>query len=76
MSAGRRGAVRPWWDTPEGEEKYRVAKADAQRRADEFGRDYGIERNDLCKSFHVFGLPRMENRCGYELRCEVVHCSV
>lgn len=64
-----------WTRTPEGDAKYRSARDEAQRRADASGCDVGIERNDLLREFRVFGLPRRENRCGHELRCEVVHCS-
>jgi hypothetical protein len=51
---------------------YRVARAEAQKRANEFGYDYGLEKNKLFNTYTVFILPRMENRCGHELRCEVI----
>ena len=51
---------------------YSEAKETAQTRANSLGIDHGIEtRPD--KTVSVFSLPRKENRCGYELRCEVVH---
>jgi hypothetical protein len=62
-----------WRSTPEGHAKYLAARDEAQRKANEFGYDYGLEANDLFKSFHVFMLPSAANRAGHELRCEVVH---
>ena len=62
-----------WQSTPAGREKYKAARAEAQRKADEFGYDQGLEANDLFQSFHVFMLPSAKHRCGHELRCEVVH---
>ena len=44
----------------------------AQRAADADGYNRGIEANDLMKEWHVFMLPQKKNRCGHELRCEVV----
>lgn len=64
-----------WTMTPEGDEKYRAARREAQDAANRDGFDRGLERNDLFKSFHVFMLPRRENRYGHELRCEVVSCE-
>jgi hypothetical protein len=64
--------VADWTLTPEGDAKYRAARAQAQQRANELGFDHGLERNDLFKTFHIFVLPRRENRFGHELRCEVV----
>jgi hypothetical protein len=34
----------------------------------------GIEKNTMfpTHTYRVFMLPRRENRCGYELRCEVI----
>lgn len=55
------------------EYEYERVKADAQRKADESGHDYGVERHAF--GYHCFMLPRRENRYGHELRCEVVHCS-
>jgi hypothetical protein len=54
---------------------YPAARADAQRRANATGLDHGIEANDVFGHWHVFMLPRRENRCGFELRCEVVMCE-
>ncbi len=51
---------------------YEEARAEAQRRANETGFDIGVELNDVFKNFSVFMLPRRENRCGHELKCEVV----
>ena len=62
-----------WRHGPEGEAKYRAARAEAQQKANEFGYDFGVEANDVFKSFMVMMLPRAENRSGYELRVEVVH---
>jgi hypothetical protein len=62
-----------WRNTPDGDAKYRAARDEAQRKANEFGYDYGLEANDLFKSFHVFMLPSAANRFGHELLCEVVH---
>ena len=53
-------------------EKYRVARTEAQRRADQTGFDHGVMRNAF--GFSAFMLPRRENRYGHELRCEVVSC--
>lgn len=64
-----------WAYTEAGTANYRAARAEAQKRADETGFDYGIERNDLFKEFRVFMLPQKSNRTGHELRCEVVSCA-
>jgi hypothetical protein len=64
-----------WTETPAGREKYTTARADAQKQANALGYDFGLERNDLFKTFHAFMLPRRENRYGHELRCEVVSCE-
>lgn len=73
--AGRRPRKDPtaWRSTPEGHAKYVAAREEAQRKANELGYDYGLEANDLFKSFHVFMLPSAQHRSGHELRCEVVH---
>lgn len=52
---------------------YATAKREAQARADETGMDYGVEK--LGSEHRYFGLPRRENRFGFELRCEVVSCT-
>jgi hypothetical protein len=36
------------------------------------GCDFGLEFNSLFKEYNFFRLPLPENRCGHELRCEVV----
>jgi len=64
-----------WRETPEGDAKYRTARAEAQRLADADGYDRGIEANDLMKEWRVFMLPQKRNRYGHELRCEVVSCT-
>jgi hypothetical protein len=64
-----------WRNAPEGTERWRRARAEAQRRADATGFDHGVEKNDLLKDFSVFMLPRWENRYGHELWCEVVSCA-
>lgn len=51
---------------------YVAVRADAQRKANEMGHDFGIERNSLYGGYRSFMLPRRENRTGHELRCEVV----
>jgi hypothetical protein len=61
-----------WRTTPEGHAKYQQARTEAQKQADAMGYDYGLEANDLMKSFHVFML-RATFRCGHKLRCEAVH---
>ena len=67
----KRGSV-DWATTVEGSAKYRAAREQAQAEANADGMDRGIERNDLFREFRVFMLPRRENRCGHEMRCEVV----
>jgi hypothetical protein len=73
--AGKRVRKDPtaWRSTPEGHAKYLAARDEAQKKANEFGYDYGLEANDFFKSFHVFMLPSAQHRAGHELRCEVVH---
>lgn len=62
-----------WRHSPDGKARYATARTDAQSKADLTGHDHGIEPNDLMKTWHVFMLPMAKNRCGHELRCEVVH---
>lgn len=62
-----------WTSTPAGLEAYRVARFEAQAKANLFGMDHGVERNDLFKTFRVFMLPGRQFRQGHETRCEVVH---
>ncbi len=50
--------------------QYDAAKAAAQKSANESGFDYGVEK--LGTEFRSFMLPQKRNRCGHELRCEVV----
>lgn len=64
-----------WADTDDADRKYRAARDEAQRRANETGYDHGIEVNNLFREFHVFMLPKKGNRYGHELRCEVVWCA-
>lgn len=68
-----------WRRTPEGQEKYRAAKASAQAAADADGMDRGIEWRDgpapYCQAVAVFLLPRKHNRFGHEHTCEVVSCT-
>ncbi len=64
-----------WRSTATGHAAWSTARELAQRQANETGFDYGLEANDLFKSFHSFMLPRRENRCGHETRCEVVSCE-
>lgn len=70
-----RKAKTAWKDTPAGRQAYLIARAEAQAKANETGYDYGIEANDLFKSWHVFMLPTKANRFGHEARCEVVMCD-
>lgn len=53
---------------------YAPKKAEAQKRADETGFDHGIEWLGTFGGWHVFMLPRRDNRYGHETRCEVVPC--
>lgn len=62
-----------WRNTPEAHQRYLACRAEAQKKADEMGYDYGLEANDIFKTFSHFMLPCAKNRCGHELRCEVVH---
>lgn len=50
---------------------YAEARAEAQRLANEFGYDYGVEAHVF--GFHHFMLPQARHRFGHELRCEIVH---
>jgi hypothetical protein len=53
---------------------YQDVRQEAQKKANETGFDFGVEKNAF--GFSCFMLPRKENRCGHELRCEVVSCEV
>ncbi len=57
------------------QDEYIAARRDAQRKANETGFDYGLEFNPLFKTWRSFMLPQARNRCGHELRCEVVSCE-
>jgi hypothetical protein len=70
----RKAYKTPWHLTEAAAPSYRIARAEAQAKANEFGYDYGIEGNDLFRSWHVFMLPGKGSRFGHELRCEVVSC--
>lgn len=61
-----------WRNTPEGQAKYEVARADAQAKANALGMDQGLEANDFFQMFTSFTLPERECRQGHETRCEVV----
>lgn len=66
-----------WRETPAGREKYKAAREDAQKRADEMNMDVGIEANHhFGGSYRVFLLPLPQHRQGHELRCEVVTPTV
>jgi len=73
----RRAAKDPtaWRRTANGRAEYQGARARAQENANASGLDYGIEAFDYTEWFHVFMLPRRENRQGHELRCEFVSCE-
>jgi len=49
---------------------YDEAFKEACSKAVQNQRDYGIEKNAF--GFSTFMLPDPKNRCGHELRCEVV----
>jgi len=48
------------------------ARAHAQAQANKLGLSFGIEKPTPYQGWSVKMLPRPENRCGWELRCEVV----
>lgn len=54
-------------------DNYREVRDEAQRKANDLGFDYGIEKDAF--GYRSFMLPRRENRYGHELRCEVVQCT-
>lgn len=62
-----------WRNTPAGQAKYTERRAEAQKRANDFGFDHGLEANHIFRDFTIMMLPRRENRYGFELRVEVVH---
>jgi len=51
---------------------YEAAYREAVLKARQLQMDVGIELNKLFGTYHVFLLPTPQNRCGHELRCEVV----
>lgn len=65
-----------WSQTPAGIAAYVAARAKAQADANADGFDRGLEANDLFKVYRSFMLPQRQNRCGHELRCEVVSCEI
>lgn len=69
----RRKQSTPWHLTPAAADSYKVARAEAQARANATGRDIGLEANALFKTWNSFVLPAAQYRNGHELRCEVVH---
>jgi len=71
----RRSPKVPWSQTQEGVTAYEIARANAQRLANESGFDIGLEANDLFREWRTMALPRRENRRGFELQCEVVSCE-
>jgi hypothetical protein len=64
-----------WMHTEQGASRYKAARAEAQKKANELGFDFGLAGNDLFREFMIFMLPAKLNRCGHELRCEVVMCE-
>ena len=52
---------------------YFEIRKQAQAKANETGRDQGIEFNKLFKEYRTFPLPAAQYRQGFELRCEVVN---
>src|ERR1041385_8411453 len=72
----KRKAKVDWARTPAGGAEYTRVRAEAQAKANETGFDYGLERNDLFKTFCFFLLPGKASRFGHELQCEVVMCEI
>ncbi len=52
---------------------YQAVRAAAQAHANASGRDQGVYR--VHGGFSSMGLPRRENRYGWERSCEVVSCE-
>lgn len=74
-TAGRRNArsqMTLWQHTDAGIAACQVARAEAQRKANETGLDHGLECNNVFKEWRSWTLPRREHRSGHELVCEVV----
>ena len=61
-----------WQRTESGNAKYRAARAEAQKKANELRMDVGLEANHLFQSYTSYLLPSEANRSGHELRCEVI----
>lgn len=51
---------------------YDSTREAAQKAANAMKMDMGLEFNDLFKTYRYFILPKVGNRYGHELRCEVV----
>lgn len=51
---------------------YKNVRIQAQTEANEMGCDFGLEFNKLFKEYNYFILPSEKNRCGFQLRCEVI----
>jgi hypothetical protein len=58
------------------EQGYKLARDKAQTQADATGFDHGLEWLGGYGGWHIFMLPRKENRYGYEARVEVVSCMI
>jgi hypothetical protein len=71
-AASAAASAAAWRQTAEGQEKYRVARAQAQAAANADGMDRGIEWRDIFKQVTTFMLPRKHRRFGHEIWCEVV----
>jgi len=54
---------------------WQEARAYAEEQARKIGVAYGIEKPAAYMGWTVKMLPRRENRCGWELRCEAVEPS-
>lgn len=61
-----------WKDTQEAQETYRCMRVGVQVLANQFQCDYGLQANELFKTFSYFMLPNPEFRSGRELTCEVI----
>lgn len=75
MAMRKKSDPTKWRDTPAGIAAYRAVRTEAQAKANESGFDYGIEANDVFKTWRSFLLPQKRNRYGFELFCEVVSCE-
>lgn len=52
-------------------DNYSEVRAEAQKKANEYGYDYGVEKDFF--GYRCFMLPEKKNRYGHEIYCEVVH---